>query len=133
MSSSQVLMSVWIAAGSAIGGVLRYWCSGLIAARIGETFPWGTVFVNIVGSLLIGLFATVTAPDGRLLVGAGVRMFFMLGIFGGFTTFSSFSLQTLSLMQDGEWLFAAGNIVGSVVLCLVGVWIGHNLGMAYNR
>ena len=133
MSSSQVLMSVWVAAGSAIGGVLRYWCSGIIASRIGETFPWGTMFVNILGSVLIGLFATVTAPDGRLFVGADVRVFIMVGVFGGFTTFSSFSLQTLNLMQDGEWLFAAGNILGSVVLCLVGVWIGHNLGMAYNR
>ena len=133
MNLSQVLMSVWVAAGSAIGGVFRYWCSGFIAERIGETFPWGTLFVNVLGSLLIGLFATVTAPDGRVFVGPGVRMFFMMGVFGGFTTFSSFSLQTLNLIQDGEWLFAAGNIVGSVVLCLIGVWIGHNIGMAYNR
>ena len=123
----------WIALGSALGGVSRYWCSGLIARHIGETFPWGTLFVNVLGSLLIGLFATLTAPDGRLLVGPITRQFFMLGIFGGFTTFSSFSLQTLNLAQDGEWLLAALSIVSSVVLCLIGVWCGHALGVAINR
>jgi CrcB protein len=133
MTSSQLLMPLWVALGSALGGVFRYWCSGFIAERIGETFPWGTLFVNIVGSMLIGVFATVTAPDGRLFVGAETRVFFMFGMFGGFTTFSSFSLQTLNLMQDGEWLYVSGYIVGSVVLCLVGVWLGHMLGMAYNR
>ena len=133
MASSPLMMTLSVAAGSALGGVLRYWCSGFIAERIGETFPWGTLFVNVLGSLLIGLFATVTAPDARLIVAPGVRMFFTLGLFGGFTTFSSFSLQTLALVQDGEWLFAAGNIVGSVVLCLIGVWLGHTLGVVYNR
>ncbi|MGF1641243.1 MAG: fluoride efflux transporter CrcB [Rhodospirillales bacterium] len=122
-----------VAAGSALGGVLRYWCSGLIAARIGETFPWGTLIVNVVGSALIGIFAAVTAPDGRLLVAPEVRMFFTVGLLGGFTTFSSFSLQTLHLMRDGEWLFVAGNVVGSVVLCLVGVWLGYALGLLCTR
>lgn len=133
MGSSPLMMTLSVAAGSAIGGVLRYWCSGFMAERIGETFPWGTLFVNVLGSILIGVFAAVTAPDARLIVSPAVRMFFMLGLFGGFTTFSSFSLQTLNLVQDGEWLFAAANIFGSVFLCLVGVWLGHTLGMAYNR
>ncbi|RMD63507.1 MAG: fluoride efflux transporter CrcB [Alphaproteobacteria bacterium] len=123
----------WVALGSALGGLGRFWCSGLIARAFGETFPWGTLAVNVTGSLLIGLFATVTGPDGRLLLGAPARQFFMLGIFGGFTTFSSFSLQTLALAQDGEWLRASLNIVASVVLCLLGVWIGHALGVAINR
>lgn len=133
MGSSPLIMTLSVAVGSALGGVLRYWCSGLIAERIGETFPWGTLFVNVLGSLLIGLVATVTAPDARIIMAPAVRMFFLVGVFGGFTTFSSFSLQTLTLMQDGEWLFAAGNIIGSVVLCMIGVWIGHTLGVAYNR
>ncbi len=133
MGSSPLIMTLSVAAGSALGGVLRYWCSGLIADRIGETFPWGTLFVNVLGSLLIGFFATVTAPDARLIVGPAVRMFFMLGLFGGFTTFSSFSLQTLNLLLDGEWLFAAANIFGSVLLCMIGVWLGHKLGVTYNR
>ena len=129
----QVAMALWIALGSALGGVLRYWCSGLVARAFGETFPWGTIVVNVVGSLLIGLFATLSGPDGRLFVGTMARQFVMLGLLGGFTTFSSFSLQTLNLAQNGEWVQAATNIVGSVLLCLMGVWLGHALAVAINR
>jgi fluoride exporter len=125
--------SLWIALGSALGGVLRYWCSGLIARWFGETFPWGTLIVNVAGSLLIGLIATLSAPDGRLLIGSVTRQFIMFGVLGGFTTFSSFSLQTLALAQNGEWLRAAMNVVGSVLLCLIGVWFGHALAVAINR
>jgi fluoride exporter len=115
----------WIAVGSALGGVARYWCSGVAARLIGETFPWGTLIVNVVGSFIIGFFATITGPDGRLLVGTPMRQFVMVGICGGYTTFSSFSIQTLNLMHDGEWLYVGANIVASVVLCLLAVWIGH--------
>ena len=124
---------LWIAVGSALGGVGRYWCSGVIARHLGEVFPWGTLTVNVVGSLLIGLLATVSEPDGRLLMGTTMRQFFMIGVFGGFTTFSSFSLQVLNLVRDGQWLPASLYIVGSVALCLVGVWLGHALGIAINR
>jgi len=121
-----------IAAGSALGGVARYWCSGVAARLFGETFPWGTLLVNVTGSFLIGFFATLTGPDGRMFAGTTTRQFVMLGLFGGFTTFSSFSLQTLSLVQDGELLHAGGNIIGSVVLCLVAVWLGHILALSIN-
>src|SRR3712207_5033295 len=114
----------WIALGSALGGMARYWCSGFIAARFGETFPWGTVLVNVVGSFLIGLFATLTAPEGRLLVGPLPRQFVMIGVLGGFTTFS-FSLQTLNLLREGDWGSAIANVGLSVALCLVAVWLGH--------
>ncbi len=124
---------LWIALGSALGGAGRYWCSGVIARNIGETFPWGTLTVNVVGSLLIGLLATVTEPDGRLLMSTTARQFFMIGVFGGFTTFSSFSLQALNLVRDGQWSAASLYIAGSVVFCLVGVWLGHALGIAINR
>jgi fluoride exporter len=124
---------LWIAVGSAIGGVLRFVCSGLIAERIGETFPWGTLVVNVSGSLVIGFFFTLSEPDGRLLVGTTARQFVMIGICGGFTTFSSFSLQTLNLARDGDWLRASANIVASVVLCLVAVWLGHIAAAAINR
>jgi CrcB protein len=124
---------LWIALGSALGGAGRYWCSGVIARHIGETFPWGTLIVNVVGSLLIGLLATVSEPDGRLLMSTTLRQFFMIGVFGGFTTFSSFSLQTLNLVRDGQWVPASLYILGSVALCLVGVWLGHGLGIAINR
>jgi CrcB protein len=118
---------LWVARGSALGGVARYWCSGVAARLFGETFPWGTVIVNIVGSFVIGFFATLTGPDGRVYASSIVRQFVMLGICGGYTTFSSFSLQTLNLMNDGEWLRAGGNVVVSVVCCMVAVWIGHVL------
>ena len=122
----------WIAVGSALGGIARYWCSGVAARLFGETFPWGTLFVNVSGSLLIGLFATLTGPDGRMFAGSTARQFVMLGLLGGFTTFSSFSLQTLNLAQDSEWLQAGGNIVASVVLCLIAVWLGHLLALSIN-
>jgi CrcB protein len=126
------LLYCWIAVGSALGGIARYWCSGVAARLFGETFPWGTLFVNVSGSFIIGFFATLTAPDGRVFTGSTMRQFVMLGLLGGFTTFSSFSLQTLNLAQDGEWLHAGGNIVGSVVLCLVAVWLGHLLALSIN-
>jgi fluoride exporter len=124
---------MWVALGSAIGGVARYWCSGLIARMMGETFPWGTLIVNVVGSFLIGLIATVSGTDGRFIIPAEARQFLMIGILGGFTTFSSFSLQTLTLARDGQWLLVGANIVGSVVLCLVMVWLGHVLATLINR
>jgi CrcB protein len=124
---------LWIGLGSALGGMARYWCSGFVADRIGETFPWGTLLVNVVGSFIIGFFATLTAPDGRLLVGSTARQFVMVGVLGGYTTFSSFSLQTLNLARDGEWLRAGANIVLSVVLCLVAVWLGHIAAAALNQ
>ena len=124
---------VWVAAGSALGGVSRHWMSGFIAQRVGERFPFGTLCVNLVGSFIIGLLAAFTVPEGRLFLGRSSRLFLMVGILGGYTTFSSFSLQTLNLARDGEWLAAALNVGGSVALCLGGVWLGHLLGQAINR
>jgi CrcB protein len=122
-----------VAFGSAIGGVLRYFISGLVATQFGETFPWGTLIINITGSFVIGFFATLTAPEGRVFVSGTTRQFVMTGICGGYTTFSSFSLQTLNLARDDEWLYTGGNIAGSVVLCLVAVWLGHIAASAINQ
>ena len=105
----------WIAVGSALGGMARYWCSGVAARLIGETFPWGTILVNIAGSFIIGFFATLTGPDGRIFADTLTRQFVMVGFCGGYTTFSSFSLQTLALLQDGEWWLASANIAVSVI------------------
>jgi CrcB protein len=116
---------LWVALGSAIGGAARYGCAGLAARWLGAGFPWGTFIVNVSGSLLIGFLAALMAPDGRLLAAPDVRTFLLIGILGGFTTFSSFSLETLNLVRDGEWLFAVTNVVLSVVLCLVAVWLGY--------
>jgi CrcB protein len=122
----------WIAVGSALGGVARYWASGIAARLMGETFPWGTLAINVIGSFVIGFFGTLTGPDGRIFVGSTARQFVMIGICGGFTTFSSFSLQTLNLVSDSEWLSAGGYVGGSVSLCLVAVWAGHAVGIGLN-
>jgi CrcB protein len=121
---------LWIALGSALGGMGRYWLSGVILVE--ETFPWGTLAVNVIGSLVIGFFATLTGPDGRMLVGTLPRQFFMIGVCGGFTTFSSFSLQTLALANDGQWFYVGLNIGGSVILCLLAVWLGHIIASQIN-
>lgn len=123
---------LWIAIGSALGGMARFWCSGFVARWIGETFPWGTLVVNVTGSFVIGFFATITGPDGRVFASSLARQFVMIGVCGGYTTFSSFSLQTLNLMNDGEWLYAGGNIVLSVILCLAAVWAGHTMAASLN-
>ena len=122
----------WIAIGGALGTAGRYWLSGVVARLIGETFPWGTLIINVTGSFVIGFFATLTGPDGRVFVGSTARQFVMIGICGGYTTFSSFSLQTLNLMNDGEWFKAGGNIGLSVALCLIAVWAGQVLASTLN-
>jgi fluoride exporter len=128
-----MLAYLWIAIGGALGSVGRFWFSGVVARHFGATFPWGTLLVNVSGSLVIGFFATLTGPDGRWLVPAWFRQqFFMLGVCGGFTTFSSFSLQTLTLAEEGEWLYAGANVVLSVVSCLAAVWLGHLLAASLN-
>lgn len=124
--------ALWIFIGGGLGSLARWGASGFIANTIGETFPWGTLLVNISGSFVIGAFAAVTGPEGRWLVSTSFRQFFIWGICGGYTTFSSFSLQTLNLAQDGQWLKAGLNCLLSVVLCLLGVWFGYLLGMAFN-
>lgn len=127
------MMYMWVALGSALGGMGRYYLGGIIDRRFGSTFPWGTMAVNITGCLIIGFFATLTAPDGRLLVSPAARTFVMVGICGGYTTYSSFSLQTLNLARDGEWLQAGGNVLLTTALCLVAVWAGHIMAAALNQ
>ena len=124
--------ALWIFVGGGLGSLARWGASGFIANKVGETFPWGTLCINVSGSFIIGLFATATGPEGRWMAPAMFRQFFMLGICGGFTTFSAFSLQTLNLAEDGQWFQAGGNVVLSLLLCLLGVWLGHLLGSALN-
>jgi fluoride exporter len=121
-----------VALGGALGSVARFWLSGIAARHFGETFPWGTLLVNVTGSFVIGFFATLTAPDGRWFVSPGLRNLFMAGLLGGYTTFSSFSLQTLNLAQSGEYGRAAGNAVASMTGCLLAVWLGHLLAQSLN-
>jgi CrcB protein len=122
-----------IAIGSALGGVGRFWLTGAVSRVSGSLFPWGTLVVNVSGCLVIGLFASLTGPGGRISVPGEWRQFVMIGICGGYTTFSSFALTSMTLMQDGEFLAAAGNILLSVALCLLAVWLGHWLALQVNH
>jgi CrcB protein len=118
---------IWVALGSVIGGTARYWLSGFVARRVGETFPWGTMVVNVSGAFLLGILAASAARHG---IFAGVRpwQFAAIGILGTYTTVSSFSLQTLALARDGEMMRAGGNIVLSLSLCLLAVTGGFAAG-----
>jgi len=134
-----------VAAGGALGSAFRFVVSGLVAHQLadplsrmsgrwlGVAFPWGTLTVNVLGSMLIGVLAALVSPDGRWLVSPGLRQFLMLGVLGGFTTFSSFSLQTLELLRDGEWFMDCANILLSVAVCLFAVWAGFTLASTLNR
>jgi CrcB protein len=121
-----MLTYFWIMFGGALGTGARFWASGLVAERLGETFPLGTLFVNVTGSFVIGFFAAITDPAGPFLVSPRARQFVMIGILGGYTTFSSFSLQTLDLARDGDWFRAGLNSILSLICCLVAVWLGRS-------
>ena len=122
-----------VALGGALGGTLRYAISGLVARRWGESAPWGTLVVNVAGSFLNGLYATLTGPEGRLLVSPARRQFVMTGFCGGFTTFSVFSLETLFLLERQDHALAAANVGASVLLWLIAVWLGSRIGARLNR
>jgi fluoride exporter len=127
-----VLTYLWVALGGAIGSMARLWLGTYVATLAGVAFPWGTILINILGSLVIGFFATFTGPAGRIVVPIDARAFVMVGLCGGFTTFSAFSLQTLDLARDGQWLEAGGNVLLSVVLCLIAVTTGHWLALLFD-
>jgi len=128
-----MLTYLWVALGGAIGSVARLWLSVQVGLVTGLVFPWGTILVNIIGSLVIGFVATLTGPNGRVVVPIDAQAFVMVGLCGGFTTFSAFSLQTLELARDGRLLHAAANILLSVVLCLTAVALGHWLATLFGR
>ena len=123
---------LWVALGSALGGMARFWIASFVTRLTGPTFPLGTLLINIGGSFVIGLFAYLTGEDGRFVVTPDIRIFVMVGVCGGFTTFSSFSLQTLELAQSGEFLRAGGYVVLSVSLCLLFVWLGYLAATSVN-
>ncbi|MEQ1861478.1 MAG: fluoride efflux transporter CrcB [Chthoniobacteraceae bacterium] len=126
------MTALWIFLGGGLGSLARWWCSGFFAQRFGEGFPLGTLVVNVAGSFVIGFVATLTGPDGRWLAPASARQFIMVGLCGGYTTFSAFSLQTLNLAREGEWLYAGLNTVFSFSLCMAAVWLGHTAALALN-
>jgi CrcB protein len=115
--------------GGALGTGARFWASGFVAERAGAVFPLGTLIVNVTGCFAIGVFAAFTDPEGPFPVSPHIRQFFMIGVCGGYTTFSSFSLQTFDLVRDGDWFKAGLNTLLSFVYCLAAVWVGRILAL----
>ncbi|NNL06695.1 MAG: fluoride efflux transporter CrcB [Gammaproteobacteria bacterium] len=117
---------VFIAIGGALGAVLRYGASVSVYALLGRGFPYGTLFVNVSGSLLMGLLSVLMLE--RFNIGPEWRAAVLVGVLGSFTTFSTFSIETLNLLEQGDWLRAMSNIVLSVLVCLAAVWLGVLIG-----
>ena len=122
---------LFVMAGGALGTLARYGVS-LLALPISDRLPWGTIIINVAGSFIIGFFGTLTLAHGRFPVSENLRLFVMIGLCGGFTTFSSFSLQTLDLMRQGAAGRALVNVVASVVLCVLAVAVGHGMASLLN-
>jgi CrcB protein len=120
-----------VAAGGVLGSVAR-WLASLAISAVGG-FPLATLFVNITGSFIIGFYSTISGPDGRLFASTRQRQFVMTGFCGGYTTFSSFSLESFRLLHGGMTKTALLNIAVSVVTWLVAVWLGHMLASRLNR
>jgi CrcB protein len=117
-----------VAAGGALGSMARFWLTGAVTALTGPRFPWGTLLINILGSFVIGGVAGLSLTPARMGLHPDVRIFLMVGICGGFTTFSAFSLQLLELLQTGYVVAGLLYAAGSVLLCLLFVWVGWWLG-----
>jgi fluoride exporter len=124
---------LWVAIGGAIGSMMRYGLSGVVTQMTGGTFPYGTMFANVTGAFLIGVFASVAAPESPFFMPVSARLLLMTGICGGYTTFSTFSLETFNLLRDGEVLSAMANMLLSVVLCIISVWIGYSAMLILSR
>lgn len=129
--SANILPSLLIGLAGAAGTLLRYWI-GLATLRWSQVLPWGTIAINMSGSFAIAFFATLTAAGGRMPVSETGRLVFMVGLCGGYTTFSSFSLQTFDLLKNGAPGRALLNIGLSVVLCMLSVGAGYMLAQAMN-
>jgi CrcB protein len=121
-----MLNVVLVFLGGGIGAAARYWLQGLAYQKLGSDFPYGTLIVNVIGCILIGFL--MSSMEERFLVQPSLRVFLTIGILGGFTTFSSFSFETIAMLRDGELLIAGMNVIVSVGVCLAGTWIGVQLG-----
>ncbi len=121
-----MLQSLAIAVGGAAGALFRFWVSTWAYGRLGRDFPWGTLVVNVVGSLLMGLLYILLIE--RLVVSPLWRAALLVGFLGAFTTFSTFSIETLNLIEEGALFSALSNVLVSVILCLLGAWLGVLLG-----
>jgi CrcB protein len=120
-----------VAVGSVLGGLARYLVA--LVLQTGADFPWATLFINATGSFIIGFYAAFSGPDGRLFASVQQRQFVMTGFCGGYTTFSTFSLETFRLFHSGHATTALANVLASVVCWLVAVWLGHLFAVRLNR
>lgn len=121
-----MIQTIFIFVGGGLGAISRYWLALGVYRVIGSRFPYGTLVVNILGCFIIGLWMTMF--EDRFLVNPNLRLFLIIGILGGFTTFSSFSFETFALLQEGSYFLGIANILSSVFICLIGTWLGHILG-----
>ncbi len=124
---------LWIALGGALGSLARYYLSEAIALVAGNAFPWGTLLVNVSGSFVIGVVAGGGGEHGRWIESAVARQFLMVGVCGGYTTFSAFSLQAVGLIEGGQIGRAGAYVLASVALCLVATWAGYAAAAAVTR
>jgi CrcB protein len=127
------MMYLWVALGSALGGVARHLVGLAGADFVGDAFPWATIVINATGSFVIGLFAVISGTESPYLIRTGARVFVMVGLCGGYTTFSAFSLQSFLLIREGHAVAAGANVILSMVLCLISVWLGYAAGNALIR
>jgi len=125
-----MMLYFWIFLGAGLGGVARFAVSAAVAQQWGESFPLGTLIVNVSGSFVIGFFATLVSPEGLFSANTTARHFVTTGILGGYTTYSAFSLQTLNLMRGGQWVYAGTYVGGTLVLCFAAVLLGHVCALA---
>src|SRR5712675_3345014 len=125
--STVISALICVVVGSALGGTARYFVSGVVARRLGETFPWGTMIVNVTGAFLIGIFGALATHGGSLFASSNPWLFTVTGFLGCYTTVSSFSLQTLALARDGESGRAIGYVAISVALSVAVVAMGYTL------
>ena len=132
VSSENLTMDyLWVGIGSALGGMARHWIALVTLNRFGSVFPWGTMIVNGLGSFAIGFIASLVAQGRSPFDSESVQRFVIVGLLGGFTTFSSFSLQTVQLLEKGQGQFASINIVASVICCLLAAWLGLRAGQLF--
>lgn len=116
---------LWVMLGSALGGGARLYVSTLVARGAGTSFPWGTLAVNVAGCLLVGALGALFEPASPLHVRQDLRVFLVVGILGGFTTFSAFSLEALLLVQRGQAPAAVGYVALSLAGCLLAAWLSY--------
>lgn len=127
------MMYLWVAIGGALGSVTRFALANAMAVAVGSEFPWGTLLINVLGSFVISFFGMLTGTSQRFAVSQEVRVFVTVGLCGGFTTFSSFSVQTIELARTGQPGRAGLYVAASVILCLAACALGFLTASAINN